>query len=362
MSFLEINGLSKSFAKSTPLKNISFTAEKGDVISIIGPSGTGKSTLIRCINRLETPTSGDIIIDGENVCGKNTDLTGLRKKVGMVFQSFNLFGHKNVLENIMMPQMDLLGVSEEEARAQALKQLKKVGLESRADRMPSDLSGGQKQRVAIARALAMKPQIMLFDEPTSALDPTMVSEVKNVIRRLAEDGMTMLIVTHEMRLARDVSTRVLYIDEGIVYEQGTPEKIFENPEKEKTRAFVKKISVWEWNTQTDGCDFFSMAALLEEFCIGRFMNKKQSNACEIVFEEAYTGYILPALEENDGASAEFKLEAENDNDVMMLKLSVFGTEKDVFNRNIDDISEAIIKEKSKVVSKDKNKIEYIITP
>ena len=194
-----------------PLKGVNANIEAGEVISIIGPSGTGKSTLLRCINRLETPTSGQIIVDGVDVCAPGADLARLRKSMGMVFQSFNLFPHKMAVENIMLPQQSLLGKSAREAYEEAMKQLERVGLADRARQYPDELSGGQKQRVAIARALAMHPQILLFDEPTSALDPTMVSEVLSVIRDLAGTGLTMLLVTHEMRLARHVSDRVFFM-------------------------------------------------------------------------------------------------------------------------------------------------------
>ena len=190
-----------------------------------------------------------------------------------------------------MPQMDLLGKSRNEARTEALLQLRRVGLEEKAYNMPDELSGGQKQRVAIARALAMHPQIMFYDEPTSALDPTMVTEVKNVIRHLAEDGMTMLVVTHEMRLARDISTRVLYMDQGEIYEQGTPEEIFTSPKRELTRAFVLRITSWNWETSENGRDFIAMIASLEEFCRSRFMSRKMMNNCEMVFEEIINSLI-----------------------------------------------------------------------
>ena len=206
MSLIEIKNLRKEYSDAVPLQDVNLNVEEGEIISIIGPSGTGKSTLLRCINRLETPTSGSIQVDGANVCDAGTDLASVRRKMGMVFQSFNLFGHKTAVENVMMPQQDLLGTSAKDAYAEAMEQLRRVGLESKARKFPHELSGGQKQRVAIARALAMHPKIMLFDEPTSALDPTMVSEVTSVIRDLAGTGLTMLIVTREMRLARDVST------------------------------------------------------------------------------------------------------------------------------------------------------------
>lgn len=233
--------------------------EKGEVVSIIGPSGTGKSTLIRCINRLETPSSGQILLEGKNICAPDTDLTALRRRVGMVFQSFNLFGHLTVLQNIVMPQMDILGRSAEYARKEVLRQLRRVGLDSKAGSRPEELFGGQKQRAAIARALAMQPEIMLFDEPTSALDPTMVSEVRNVIARLAsEEEMTMLIVTHEMRLARDVSTRVLFLNDGEIAEDGSPEQIFDSPLNESTRQFVMRVNSWQWVIDYGRTDFFTI--------------------------------------------------------------------------------------------------------
>lgn len=231
MSLLEIKNLCKEYNGVVPLKNINLTVERGEVISIIGPSGTGKSTLLRCINRLETPSSG----------------------------------------------------------------------------------------AAIARALAMKPQMMLFDEPTSALDPTMVTEVKNVIRHLAEDGMTMLIVTHEMRLAKDISTRVLYMDKGEIYEQGTPEMIFNAPQKELTRAFVLRITIWNWSTDKDGKDFIAMIASLEEFCHSCFMSRKMMNSCELVFEEIYSGYFMPLFDKEKTSSAVFILEAQGENEKLTLK-------------------------------------------
>ena len=348
MSFIDIKGLRKEFADVTPLNGVDFSVEKGDVVCLIGPSGTGKSTLIRCINRLETPTFGEIIIDGENVCEKDVDIPSLRKKVGMVFQSFNLFGHKCIIDNIIMPQIDLLGKTEQEAKDEALKQLKRVGLESKANNMPDELSGGQKQRAAIARALAMHPQVMLFDEPTSALDPTMVTEVKNVIRKLADDGMTMLIVTHEMQLARDIATRVLYMDDGVIYEQGTPAEIFENPKKEKTRSFVLKITCWSWDCTVNGYDYIGMTASMEEFCRSRFMNRKQLNSCLLVLDELFTSYIVPSYEDVDFS---FELEVSGDNDDIKL-LVRYTCEKDPFGREIDPTSQAIIQKKTKRVPSD----------
>lgn len=242
MSLIRIEHLRKEFPDVTPLKDVNLEVRPGEVISIIGPSGTGKTTLLRCINRLEEPTSGKIIIDDEEVTAPKYDLTRIRRKVGMVFQSFNLFSNLNVAENIMTGPVRLLNKTKQEAYDEAMELLERVGLSEKALNYPDELSNGQKQRIAIMRALAMKPEVMLFDEPTSALDPTMVGEVLQVIKGLAGDGMTMLIVTHEMQFANDVSDRILYMDEGVIYEEGTPEQIFGSPQKDKTKSFISRLS------------------------------------------------------------------------------------------------------------------------
>ncbi len=242
MSLIRIEHLRKEFPDVTPLKDVNLEVRPGEVISIIGPSGTGKTTLLRCINRLEEPTSGKIIIDDEEVTAPNYDLTRIRRKVGMVFQSFNLFSNLNVAENIMTGPVRLLNKTKQEAYDEAMELLERVGLSEKALNYPDELSNGQKQRIAIMRALAMNPEVMLFDEPTSALDPTMVGEVLQVIKGLAGDGMTMLIVTHEMQFANDVSDRILYMDEGVIYEEGTPEQIFGSPQKDKTKSFISRLS------------------------------------------------------------------------------------------------------------------------
>ncbi|WP_340123585.1 amino acid ABC transporter ATP-binding protein [Methylobacter svalbardensis] len=226
---IKIEHLSKKFGDLVVLKDITTEIKTGEVVTIIGPSGTGKSTLLRCLNLLEVPSGGSIYINGVDILDKNTDVAQIRQKMNMVFQSFNLFSHLSVLENLTLGPIKLQGISEQEAQAKALELLRLVGLAEKAGNYPDELSGGQQQRVAIARCLAMEPEIILFDEPTSALDPTMIREVLSVIRRLAKEGMTMAIVTHEMDFARDVSNRVLYMDEGIIYEEGPPEQIFENP-------------------------------------------------------------------------------------------------------------------------------------
>ena len=238
---LEIHHLSKSFGKHEVLQDINFTVHPGDVTSIIGASGSGKSTLLRCINLLETPTSGSILYHGEDVAKAGTNATTYRAKVGMVFQSFNLFANMTVLGNCMLGQMKVLKRSKEEARALALQYLDKVGMVPYINAKPRQLSGGQKQRVAIARALAMQPEILLFDEPTSALDPEMVKEVLNVIRELTRSGMTIVIVTHEMAFAREVSDRALFICDGIIKEDGTPEQIFNCPHDPSTIKFLSMV-------------------------------------------------------------------------------------------------------------------------
>lgn len=238
---IEVKNLEKSFGKNHVLRGINETINEGEVVCIIGPSGSGKSTFLRCLNLLEQPTSGEVILDGEKINAPDRDIDKIREKLGMVFQNFNLFPHMSVLDNITMAPIKVKGQARGEAEAEARRLLGVVGLLDKAEAYPSSLSGGQKQRVAIARALAMKPEIMLFDEPTSALDPEMVGEVLAVMKQLAEDGMTMVIVTHEMGFAREVADRVLFIDGGVILEQGTPEEIFGNPQNERTQTFLSMV-------------------------------------------------------------------------------------------------------------------------
>jgi len=238
---LEVKHLSKAFGKNVVLRDIDFEVYKGDVISVIGASGSGKSTLLRCINLLETPTSGEIIFEGKNVAGKGVNAPKYRSRVGMVFQSFNLFNNMTVLQNCMVGQRKVLKRSKEEARKTAMFYLQKVGMAPYINAKPRQISGGQKQRVAIARALAMNPEVLLFDEPTSALDPEMVGEVLSVMRDLAKEGMTMLVVTHEMDFARDVSNRVVYMNQGVICEQGSPEDLFGDPQRPETREFLARF-------------------------------------------------------------------------------------------------------------------------
>ena len=242
MAILEIRHLSKSFGDHEVLKDIDFTVNPGDVTSIIGASGSGKSTLLRCVNLLETPSSGEILYHGKNVVGRGVNQPEYRTHVGMVFQSFNLFNNMTVLENCMVGQIKVLKRNKEEARAAAMKYLDKVGMAPYINAKPRQISGGQKQRVAIARALAMNPEMLLFDEPTSALDPEMVGEVLTVMKELAQEGMTMLVVTHEMAFARDVSTHVVYMADGVICEQGAPDEMFGHPQKRETQDFLARFT------------------------------------------------------------------------------------------------------------------------
>ncbi len=238
---IEVKNLCKSFGNNEVLKGITETIEKGEKVAIIGPSGSGKSTFIRCLNRLEDPTSGEIWFNGQNIVDKNTDIDKVRQHMGMVFQHFNLFPHLTIKQNITLAPVKLKLMTKEEADAKAMQLLERVGLTDKADTYPAMLSGGQKQRIAIVRALAMNPEVMLFDEPTSALDPEMVGEVLDLIRELAEEGMTMVIVTHEMGFAREVATRVMFIDEGEVKEQNAPNEFFSNPQNPRLQNFLAKV-------------------------------------------------------------------------------------------------------------------------
>ena len=250
----------------TVLRDVNCEIAKGEVIGIIGPSGTGKSTFLRCLNRLEEPSGGQIEIGGVDILDRKADVNLLRRKMGMVFQSFNLFEHLTILDNITLCPRTLLGQTREAAEARAMELLQLVGLYDKAGSLPGELSGGQKQRAAIARCLAMDPEIILFDEPTSALDPTMVSEVLVVIRRLAREGMTMAIVSHEMQFIRSVSTRIFFMNEGVIYEEGTPEQIFEHPQRPATIAFINRIRTLEFKLADKHFDLYGMFGQVGVFC------------------------------------------------------------------------------------------------
>ncbi len=292
-TIITIEHLKKAFTQSTPLKDVNADIKRGEVITIIGPSGTGKSTLLRCINRLETPTDGKVVVFGEDTGDKSTDLPLLRRRMGMVFQSFNLFSHLTVIENVMIAPVTLKKMSPQEAYVKGMRLLKMVGMGEKALNYPDEMSGGQKQRVAIARTLAMDPDIVLFDEPTSALDPTMVGEVLSVIKELANKGLTMMIVTHEMSFARDVSTRIFYMDEGEIYEQGTPSEVFDNPKRDKTRAFVNKLKVLSFTISTPDYDFIAMTEKLKQFGEKHLLERRKTESLIRAFEEICAMNIIP---------------------------------------------------------------------
>lgn len=238
---VEVSNLQKSFGKLEVLKGIDLEVQEGEVVCLIGPSGSGKSTFLRCLNSLEQPTGGTVIVDGFELTDKHANINKIRENIGMVFQQFNLFPHLSVLQNIMLAPVDRKKMTKDQAREKALELLESVGLREKATEYPANLSGGQQQRVAIARALAMQPDIMLFDEPTSALDPEMVGEVLNVMKRLAEEGMTMVVVTHEMGFAREVADRVIFMDGGVIVEEGSPEEVFGNPQHKRTQDFLNMV-------------------------------------------------------------------------------------------------------------------------
>lgn len=282
---ITVRNLSKHFGDLVVLKDVNVDIQKGEVISVIGPSGTGKSTFLRCLNLLEIPTGGTIIIDGISLLGKGTNVPKIRQKMGMVFQSFNLYAHLTVLENLTIGPVKLLKKTRAEANKKAMELLKLVGLAEKAYSFPDELSGGQKQRVAIARCMAMETEILLFDEPTSALDPTMVSEVLAVIRRLAKEGMTMIIVTHEMEFARNISSRVFYMDEGIIYEEGTPDQIFDSPQKEKTKAFIHRVRSMNYSITSKDYDLYGLQGEIEAFCDKHVISEKVCGYAQMLAEE-----------------------------------------------------------------------------
>ena len=278
---ISVSHLKKSYGTLDVLRDINADVRRGEVISIIGPSGTGKSTFLRSLNLLDPPTGGSIVVDGENILAKGYPVNRLRQKMGMVFQSFNLFEHKTVLENVIFAPCQLIHQPEAEARKEGLALLRKVGLAEKADVYPSSLSGGQKQRVAIARALAMKPEVILFDEPTSALDPTMVGEVLSVIRQLAQEGMTMLIVTHEMKFAHDVSTRIFFMYDGYIHEDGSPSQIFEAPIHSATKAFIQRIRKEVFEIGGPDFDFLGMHSAISAFCHKYGISEKEDTAHQL---------------------------------------------------------------------------------
>lgn len=285
MSMIRVEKLSKAFGSLQVLKDVNLTVEKEERIVIIGGSGCGKSVFLRCMDFLETPDEGAVFIGEDELTSNQKDLNRIRRKVGMVFQGFHLFSHMNVLDNITLAPVKLLGLPREEAEKKAEELLKMVGLESKKYTMPDVLSGGQKQRIAIVRCLAMEPEVMLFDEPTSALDPTMVGEVLATLRLLAKQGMTMVIVTHEMEFAKEIASRILYMDEQGIYEEGTPQEIFEAPQKKKTRDFIHKMKYLSWRIETRAFDLMQLQGNICSFASRYGLDAKKTNRLQLCTEE-----------------------------------------------------------------------------
>lgn len=345
---ISVKNLSKRFGDLVVLSDVSAEIQKGEVISIIGPSGTGKSTFLRCINLLEQPSGGEINILGENILAPNANIYKMRQRMGMVFQSFNLFSHLMTIENVMLGPVNLLKMNRQDAYEDAMRLLTMVGLGTKELSYPDELSGGQKQRVAIARCLAMKPDIVLFDEPTSALDPTMVSEVLSVIRRLAGEGLTMMIVTHEMKFAKDVSSRVFYMDDGIIYEEGTPEQIFNHPKKEKTRAFIHKIRTYQFEIQSAAFDLYGLNTKLEEFCRRQMLTPKQIHSIQLVIEELVIEKLVPHQPPN-AISIVIALNCSEENGTVELTFTYGGSCYNPLTEDESDLSMMIVSNLSQKV-------------
>ena len=333
---ISVKNLCKSYDGLQILKDVNIDFPDGSTTVIIGGSGCGKSTLLRCLNLLEKPDCGTIEIDGEDiVTAKNVDK--LRQKLGMVYQSFNLFSHLSVLENIILAPMKVKKISKEEAISKAYELLKMVGMENRATHMPDQLSGGQKQRVAIARALAMEPEVMLFDEPTSALDPTMVDEVETVIKRLVDSGMTSIIVTHEMRFARNIASNILFLAEGGVYEEGSPDQIFDNPQKNLTRRFIYRSRMYEEALNKTDIDIYELCSRIRQYAIAYGLTRKQSKGIEYFCEEL----IYPLIMFNN---AVLRIIADENRNEYIITAEFKGLNKDTLSLEcIDELGLSIVK-------------------
>ena len=290
---LRIEHLKKEYPNAAPLRDANLSVQKGNVIAVIGPSGTGKSTLLRLINRLEKVTAGKIFFRDEEITAPNCDTGRLRQKIGMIFQSFNLFSHLTVIENIIAAPVALKNRSRQQAYDEAKNLLSKVGLTDKMFNYPDELSGGQQQRIAIVRALAMEPEMLLLDEPTSALDPSMTGDVETVIRQVAQTGVTMMMVTHSMELAKRISSRILYMDEGGVYEEGTPQEIFLKPKKDRTRQFIERLKVLDILIDPENFDFYGCHSAIENFCRKNNIHYRMMYSLMMLFEEIYTQILIP---------------------------------------------------------------------
>ena len=350
-AMIEIKHLRKEFDDDTiPLKDINVTINNGDVISIIGPSGTGKSTLLRCINMLTEPTSGSIIVDGQDITQRGCNLNEVRKKMGMVFQSFNLFGHLTVIENIMKPQMTLLGRTRQEAYDKAMYLLDSVGLSSKVFAYPDELSGGQQQRIAIARTLAMDPDIILFDEPTSALDPSMIGEVQSVIKVLAKSGRTMMIVTHEMDFARKISNRVFFMCDGTIYEEGSPKEIFEHPKREATRKFIQRLSSLTYKIDSQDFDMEAISEELQKYGEKLLIEAERLTKLTLSLEEICINNIAA---ENDNPDILVRVEYSEKLDVLTMRIKYKGADFDLKEAKSSKVFLSLLEEPTTTYSQEK---------
>ena len=356
---IRISGMKKSYGSFDVLRDINLDVHKGEVISIIGPSGTGKSTFLRCLNLLEQPTSGSILINGQDILSPDADVPLLRRRMGMVFQSFNLFNGMTVLDNLCLAPMQLLGKSREDAEKRALELLQMVGMAERAEALPDQLSGGQKQRIAIARALAMDPEILLFDEPTSALDPTMVNEVLGVMTRLARQGMTMLVVTHEMRFARQVSSRVLFFADGVVYEDGTPDQLFDNPQRERTKQFIQQIHETTFIIESEYFDWFAMMSQMEQFCHQyNLSHQRTTNVLHVIDESlAILGSGGRVISPNTVLTLAY---TERDDSLQLSIKSQQAIGSDAFDAERDDLAVTILRNFCRDINVDGNNLRIDI--
>lgn len=331
---IKIEHLERKFKNSCPIKDLTLTINDGDVMCIIGPSGTGKSTLLTCLNLLREPTAGKIFINDMEITAKGFNPENARRKISMVFQSFNLFNHLTVLENLVIPQIDILKISKKKAEEKALSCLEKVGMLKQIEKYPDEISGGQKQRVAIARALVMDPEVILFDEPTSALDPVMVKEVENVIKTLGQEGRTMVIVTHDMNFAKNVANRVVYLDQGGVYEDGTPEQIFNHPKRARTKAFIESLTVLKMSVHSN-YDIDSMNQKVEEFIFKNKLSKRCSDNMRTLFDELF---IKLLLQQTNDPHVRFILSYDSNNEKIFANVKYGGDEVNVLSKKTESVS------------------------
>ena len=342
---IRVENLCKSFGSLQVLQNVSVEIRRGECVAVIGPSGTGKSVFLSCLNGLTKPDSGRVLIDEVDICDPRTDIDRVRQKMGMVYQSFHLFSHLNVMDNITLAPRKLRGLSKGESQAQAEALLEMVGLREKAFAMPTTLSGGQQQRIAIARAMAMEPEIVLFDEPTSALDPAMVGEVLAVIRTLSRQGLTMVIVTHELDFAREVADRVLYMDDRDIYESGTPEAIFDHPQRERTKAFVRRLKTFQYEIPSRTFDFYRLYTRIELFCQKYRISRETSYGLQLCAEESVFYLFNHDLADHISLSISYSEKEEH----VLLALDYNGPDQDPFADDEDDLGLRILRSRALLI-------------